>query len=136
MEQTDTDQAAGEVQDKNSESNLIDALSGTSTMKKEVSIEVNEEIRREEHLQEVIDNSKEVQYSDQITMREPLTGKKSLISYIQQNTRRKSIEKRRSQSPDLVIQENQKKKIIPITMAYMERIMTKLKEGTRRRKRN
>jgi hypothetical protein len=29
-------------------------------MKKEVSIEVNEEIRREEHLQEVIDNSKEV----------------------------------------------------------------------------
>jgi hypothetical protein len=29
-------------------------------MKREVSIEVNEEIRKEERLQEVIDNSKEV----------------------------------------------------------------------------
>lgn len=38
----------------------MDALSASSTMKREVSIEVNEEIRKEERLQEVIDNSKEV----------------------------------------------------------------------------
>ena len=42
---------------------------------------------------------------------------------------------KRSPSPDFLIVENQKKKIIPITMAYMERVMTKLQQGTKTRRR-
>ncbi len=45
---------------KDSDSNLMDALSADEQLKREVSIEVNEEIRREERLQEVIENSKEI----------------------------------------------------------------------------
>jgi hypothetical protein len=45
------------------------------------------------------------------------------------------LKKKRSPSPDLLIIENQKKKIIPITMAYMERVMTKLQKGTKTRRR-
>jgi hypothetical protein len=41
---------AAESQDKKSESNLLDALSASSALKREVSIEVNEEIRKEERL--------------------------------------------------------------------------------------
>jgi len=41
-------------------SNLLDALSATTALKKEVSIEVNEEIRREEKIKDVIDHSKEI----------------------------------------------------------------------------
>lgn len=52
---------------ENSESNLVDALSADEKLKREVSIEVDEEMRKEERINEVYRNSKEIQYSDQIS---------------------------------------------------------------------
>jgi hypothetical protein len=52
---------------ENSESNLVDALSADEQLKREVSIEVDEEMRKEERINEVYRNSKEIQYSDQIS---------------------------------------------------------------------
>jgi hypothetical protein len=43
---------------------LLDALSADEKLKKEVSIEVDEEMRREDKILEVIENSKGLQYSD------------------------------------------------------------------------
>jgi hypothetical protein len=41
----------------------MDALSAAAWLKREVSDEVDEEFKKEEKLQMVIDNSKEIQYS-------------------------------------------------------------------------
>lgn len=45
---------------ENSESNLVDALSADEQLKREVSIEVDEEMRKEERINEVYRNSKEI----------------------------------------------------------------------------
>lgn len=55
---------SGRLNQENSDSNLLDALSADEKLKKEVSIEVDEEMRKEDRMQEVIENSKEIQYSD------------------------------------------------------------------------
>lgn len=54
-------------EEDDSESNLLEALSANASLKRKVSEEVNAEIKREELLEFVNGNSKEVQYSDQIS---------------------------------------------------------------------
>ena len=94
-----------------SNDDLFEALSGDEDLKRQISEEVNEEFRREELLQDIIDNSKEVQYSVQGSNKdEPV-----------ETFRIKSVSPK-TKSPSSI----DKHKAVPLTMAYMERIMTKL----------
>ncbi|TNV85928.1 hypothetical protein FGO68_gene4281 [Halteria grandinella] len=132
-EQSD-DQSSHLFQERDSVSNLMDALSADENLKREVSNEVDEEFRREERLQEICLNSKEVQYSEQpsvilcndqqsVIIQKTPNKSPSIINFERQA---------RNQSPVMTVDKN---KTIPLTLAYMERVMTKLGSFSNRRKR-
>ena len=87
-------------------------------------------MRREDKIQEVIENSKEIQYSDQVSILDD--NKQSFIELIKEYKKFKNNTNDVRRSYDTYrVPDN---KAIPLNMIYMERVMTKLMSNGSRSK--